>query len=99
MNSIEVHLLCCDEAPILKYALRHYATFASSITVHDMGSTDGSIEVAHAGGAMVRNWDSNNQVDDRVNMRIKNECWQGTDGGVRNLATCLVCYRVHEIPQ
>ena len=79
MNKIEVHLLCCDEAPILKYALRHYATFASSITVHDLGSTDGSIEVAHAGGAMVRNWDSNNQVVDRVNMRIKNECWRGTD--------------------
>lgn len=76
---IEANILCCDEVLILEYAFRHYKTFCSKITLHDMGSRDGSLELAKREGIEIRHWDSGGKVDDRVNVRIKNECWRGTD--------------------
>jgi glycosyltransferase involved in cell wall biosynthesis len=48
---IHCHLLTRNEQHILPYSLRHYATFCERIFVHDMGSTDGTLEIAKSFGA------------------------------------------------
>lgn len=62
MPTVQVHVLCYNEREILPYSLRHYATFADSIIVHDAFSTDGSREIARSYGADVQDF-----VTDGVN--------------------------------
>lgn len=76
---IEAHILCFNEAQIIEYALRHYSTFCNTIIVHDLGSTDGSHEVARSLGASISHHDCKGEFDDRLNQRIKNTAWEGTD--------------------
>lgn len=78
-QTVEVHILCRNESRILPYALRHYKTFASKITLHDLGSTDGCIEIARKEGAEVVHHDTKGKFDDGLNMRIKSSCWNGTE--------------------
>lgn len=74
---IHAHILARDESEIFLYAARHYRSFCQSVTLHDMGSTDGTLEIAANFGIKVRTWDSGDKVDDRVNTLIKNTCWIG----------------------
>ena len=76
---IEVHILCCNEAPILNYALRHYLSFAQRVVVHDAFSEDGSRVLVKKYGADLVDWDTGGKFDDIQNMTLKNECWKGTD--------------------
>jgi hypothetical protein len=76
---IEAHVLARDEAEILPYTFRHYTSFCEKVFLHDMGSTDDSLELVDKFGVTVCSWDTADKVDDRVNRRIKNECWMGTD--------------------
>ena len=75
---IEVHILASDEEAILPFTLRHYETFASRIVLHDLGSTDRTVEIASAAGAEIRP-SPTHEFDDRLNQRIKNTAWNGTD--------------------
>ena len=74
---IQCHLLARNEAHILPYTLRHYATMCDKMFVHDMGSTDGTLNIAKMFGAEIRNWDTKGEFNDNLNNRIKNECWHG----------------------
>lgn len=76
---VEVHIVCYNEEHILPYTLRHYATFAGKIVLHDSFSTDHSREIARAAGAEVRDWDTGGQVNDELLTELKNTCWNGTD--------------------
>ena len=76
---IETHILAYNEEEIFIYAVRHYATFADRIILHDLGSTDGTLAIAAQFGIEVRRWDSKNQVNDLLNKKIKDEAWRGTD--------------------
>lgn len=74
---IEVHILARNEAEILTYALRHYRTFCDRVVLHDLGSTDRRVSLFRFGEVVIE--DTGNTVDDRVNKRIKDTCWHGTD--------------------
>ena len=76
---VEVHILTWNEEALIKYAVRHYRTFADKIMVHDARSTDRTREFAQWGGAEVVDWDTGNQFDDEMAMKLKNDCWRGTD--------------------
>lgn len=89
--NIECHILCRDEAGIFLYAARHYTSFCSNVTLHDMGSTDGTLDVANQFGIEIHHWNTGDKVDDRVNMRIKNEAWKGTD------ADWVICVDADEL--
>jgi hypothetical protein len=75
----EIHVLARNEAEILTYAFRHYQSFAGRIILHDFGSTDKTRELAYELGVFVVHEDTGDKVDDRVNKRIKETCWHGTD--------------------
>ena len=70
MPTVQVHVLCYNEREILPYSLRHYATFADSIVVHDAFSTDGSREIARSYGADVQDWQTDG-VNDLLAKQLK----------------------------
>src|ERR1035437_1682865 len=59
--------------------LKHYTSFCSRTVMHDLGSSDSSKAIAQAYVVKIVDWDSGNQVNDIVNKKIKETCWQGTD--------------------
>jgi glycosyltransferase involved in cell wall biosynthesis len=77
MIKIHAHILTRNEEHILPYSLRHYTGFCEKVFVHDMGSTDRTMDIASEFGATIRRWDTGGKFDDNLNTRIKNECWQG----------------------
>lgn len=76
---IAAFILARDEVDIFLYAARHYTSFCDTVELQDMGSTDGTLDIADQFGIGVRMWDTKDKVDDRVNTHIKNTCWLGTD--------------------
>ena len=76
---IEIHILAYNGAEIFIYAARHYTTFAHRIILHDLGSTDGTLDIAAQFGIEVRHWDGKNEVDNLLLKQIKEQAWRGTD--------------------
>ena len=74
---IETYAVCFNEEKILPYFLRHYSQYGK-IIIYDNYSTDRSVEIAKAGGAEVRLFDTRGQFDDMTNLQIKENCWKGS---------------------
>jgi glycosyl transferase family 2 len=77
--NIHVHLLSHDHEPILKWSIRHYRTFANRIVVHDGGPDHTQKIHALTHGCEVLEWETGGQLNDELAMKLKNECWIGTD--------------------
>lgn len=75
---IEAHLLCYNEMPIIEKVIRHYYRFCDDIIIYDNHSTDGSAELARSWNCEVIPF-GDKFFNDENNMRLKNECWQGSD--------------------
>jgi len=76
--SVEVHILTMNEAQMIRYAIRHYATFCERIVIEDLGSTDGTQAIAKEMGAEVKQHDGRGEFNDLQNKTIKNTCWADT---------------------
>lgn len=74
-----VHILARNEEQMIGYAMKHYREFCAELTVHDLGSTDKTIEIARSFGAKIHEHDSGGEFRDLLNKKIRNECWLGTD--------------------
>src|SRR6478736_5433824 len=74
--NVSAYILCYEEAQMLPFAIRHYKTFCDRIVVHDMGSTDGSQQIAIDAGCELVQQDAKGEFDDRLNQSVKNTCWQ-----------------------
>lgn len=77
--SCEVHILAFEEEEILPFTLRHYATFAKKIVVHDAQSKDRTKAVSLYAGAIVDPWGLGGVVNDEEYCALKNSCWKETD--------------------
>lgn len=81
---IEAHIMAWNEADMLPFTLQHYASFCSRIVVYDNMSNDGSNRVyGEFGAAMaghqtleVIKFDTEDRIDEREYLRIKNQCWK-----------------------
>jgi len=73
MAAVAVHLIAFQEAEIIPYSIRHYATFCDRVIVHDGGSTDGTRDIARSLGAEVRDFITAG-IDDRANRLLKEQC-------------------------
>lgn len=76
--TVHVHVLCYNEAEILPFTIRHYGQFCSRIVVQDLGSTDGTQEIAKKAEAEIVQHDGKGEFNDLQNKAIKNTCWHGT---------------------
>lgn len=88
---VTAHVLGYNESRILAYTFRHYQSFCSRVVLHDLGSSDGSRELAAKMGVEVRQWDCKGVTDDILNAHIKNSCWQ--DG----TADWIICADADEL--
>ena len=75
---IQTFVLAHQEEKMLPYTMRHYTPF-SEVILLEGHSTDRTVEIAESWGAKVWNYDTNDQVDDRTFLEIKNNCWKNSD--------------------
>lgn len=75
---IEAFLLCWNEIDIMPFVIKHYQKFCDKITILDNYSTDGSDKLAESMGCEVIKFGTK-FFDDGENMRLKNNCWKGSD--------------------
>lgn len=85
MDGLPVHvfLLCYNEAPLLPHAVRHYKKYLPTckITIYDNYSTDTSREIAAGLGCDIMVWGSDNILDDRIQVMLKNSVWKTVSSG------------------
>lgn len=71
---ISVCIITKDEAEMLKWALRHYSSFADEIVVYDNQSTDGTQDAIKACAKARREpYDTCGVLRDDVHLKIKND--------------------------
>lgn len=75
---IEAFLLCWNEIDIMPFVVKHYQNFCDRIVIYDNHSTDGSAELARSLGCEVIPFGTK-FFDDSENMKVKNNCWKGSD--------------------
>lgn len=80
--TITVYTFLYNEEDILPYFLKHYSQFVDKIVVYNNMSTDNSIEILKNWKDCeieIREFDTNNQYDERTLMEFKNNCWKECD--------------------
>jgi glycosyltransferase involved in cell wall biosynthesis len=75
---IEAYILTWNESDIIRLVIKHYSKFCDKIVILDNHSTDGTDRIALELGCEVRKF-GNKFFDDSENMKIKNECWKGSE--------------------
>ena len=76
---ITLYTFCYNEKEILPYFLNHYSKIVDKIVVYDNQSTDSSIEILKSFKGCeieIRDYLTNNQIQDDILMRTKNNCWK-----------------------
>jgi hypothetical protein len=71
---IEVYTLAHQEARLIPYVMRHYEGF--KVIAYAGHSTDGTEAMLESLGAEVRFLNTNNESNDGIFQRMKNECWK-----------------------
>lgn len=76
---ITLYTFCYNEKDILPYFLNHYSKIVDKIVVFDNQSTDNSVEILKSFEGCeieIRDYDTNNQIQDDTLMWTKNNCWK-----------------------
>lgn len=73
---ISCNLLCFNEADIIRFTIKHYQKFCSSITIWDNYSTDNSCEIAKSMGCEVKQFGKAGQLHDGEYLTLKNHAWK-----------------------
>ena len=72
-----VYTFCWNEIFLLPHFFEHYK-WADKIIIYDNDSDDGSQEfIKSQPKAELRHFDTNNKMDDRTQIDLKNNCWKG----------------------
>lgn len=72
---IEIFAVCHNEEKMMHYFLRHYLQYGS-VTIFDNQSTDDSVKIAEKAGAIIFQFDTNNEFREDVLTQIRNICWK-----------------------
>src|SRR5690606_28042527 len=75
---IHAYILTWNESDIIGLVIKHYQKFCDKITIMDNYSSDGTDKIAQSMGCEVRKFGTK-FFDDAENMKVKNECWKGSD--------------------
>lgn len=74
---IEVYCLCNNEEQLMPYFMRHYSRFGKVILLESC-STDRTIEIASALGAVIWKYDVPDEINDEWITKLKNNCWKNS---------------------
>src|SRR6516165_10860911 len=78
---IHLYALAWNEEVIMPYFLRYYSDFCDKIVIYDNESTDKTVEIVNSfPNTEIRSWNSNNQIDDHLYLRVKNNCYKESRG-------------------
>lgn len=77
--NLEVHVLSHDDEQMLVWSLRHYASLGARVIVHDGGPKGFSTALANLFEFEARKWDTAGELNDELAMRLKNDCWRGSE--------------------
>lgn len=75
---IEAYILTWNESDIIRLVIKHYQKFCDKIIILDNNSTDQTPLIAKQMGCEVRKFGTQ-YFDDAENMKVKNECWKGSN--------------------
>ena len=90
---IDVFTLCWNEMDVLPWVVDYWQKYARHVTVYDNGSTDGSTWFLEKFDWITVVPFESEGFNDMENMRIKNECWKGSDADyvvVCDMDECLL---------
>ena len=75
---ITVYTIAYNEELIMQFMIDHYRSRfpGCNIVVYDNMSTDNTTKIARANDCEVIQYDTNNQIQDRRYIEIKNNCWK-----------------------
>lgn len=75
---ITIYTITYNEELLIQFMIDHYRSRFPNchIVVHDNSSTDNTVEIAKQNNCEVITYNSNNSLNDRLHMEIKNNCWK-----------------------
>lgn len=75
---ITIYTITYNEQLLIQFMIDHYRTRfpGCRIVVYDNMSKDNTVNIALANKCEVITFNTNNQMDDRTHMNIKNHCWK-----------------------
>lgn len=80
---ITIYTITYNEELLMQFMIDHYRSRFPNchIIVYDNKSTDNTVNIAIKNGCEIRGYESNNSLNDRIHMELKNSCWTtaGTD--------------------
>jgi hypothetical protein len=78
--NIEAYLLCYNEEKMIRHTLNYYSIFCNKITIYDNESTDSTLAIIQQEYPKVNviTYKSGNKLNDLEHVKIKNECWKGS---------------------
>lgn len=71
-----------NEEIMLPFFLKHYSSIAKKIVIYDNQSTDSSLQILKDWKDCeieIREYDTNDKLDNQTLINIKNECWKNAD--------------------
>lgn len=79
--SVDCFIVAWNESKMIRHTLNHYRQFCTSITVYDNCSSDGMADIIRQEYPDVKiiPFRTNNKIDEREYLRIKNHCWKKSD--------------------
>ena len=78
---VHAFFICFNEENILPHLLKYYLSFCEKVTILDNNSTDKSVEIINSfHNTEVIPYDSNNEVNDSIYIKLKNHVWKSSVG-------------------
>lgn len=79
--NIEAFMLCYNEEKMIRHTLNYYSTFCNKINIYDNESTDATLSIIKNEYPQVQviTYQSDNKLNDLEHVKIKNECWKGSN--------------------
>lgn len=74
--NIEAFILCWNEEKLIQHTINHYKTFCNKITIIDNESTDNTLEIARKNNINIKQYNTNNKLQDSAYVYLKNNVWK-----------------------
>jgi len=75
----EAFIIAWNESETIHLTINHYQKFCDKVTIYDNFSTDNTRDIAESLGCEVRLFGIEGQLDDKEYLKVKNNCYKGSE--------------------